>query len=365
MRVGWSWDSASRATPTGAAFPPARSGRRLADRTDALDVLVDARLTVRGLGIATFVDRLVDGLVAVPSVDVSLWRGTGRWNVRGRLSTLARSGLFDLSPRLDPRSRVFSVTHFACNLGSVRPGPNSVLTVHDLMYRRRVRSRDRLAGALLEQCLGRAGRVVAVSARTGADVRAAFPDLAERVEVIPHGMRRLPRSGSERRHILAFGGGSDPRKRVDLMVAAYREYCATVADPLRLVVLSRAGLTRPQAESLVALGARLVADASSERVDGLMAEAAALLYPTAEEGFGLPILEAAEAGTPVVMDAAARVAAEAVGPHCRLVHEGDARAWARALDDAVRAGPVFDALALPGWAEVATRYAELYREVAR
>lgn len=327
-------------------------------------VLLDARMALRGLGIATFVDRLVAGFAAHPSVTVSLWRGPGGWDGAGKLATVARSGLFDVSPRLDPRARGFDAVHFVSNFGSVFPGGNSVLTVHDLLYRRNHRRRDRLLGFLLEQSLPRVGQVVAVSGRTRQELEDAFPELAGRVEVIPHGLRRLNRPTRERTYILAFGGASDPRKRTDFMVAVYRQYHETTERPLPLVVLARAGLTEQQASGLRDLGARLVGDATADEVDGLFAGAAAVLYPSAAEGFGLPVLEAAEAGTPVVMDATADVATEVIGHHCVRVSGLDVRDWADALRHATAEGPVFDALDLPDWPAVAGRYAELYRRVA-
>lgn len=328
-------------------------------------VVCDARLAIRGLGIATFVDRLFDGFAAHPAVEVTRWAGTGDWGRRGQLSTLARSGAFDLSPRLDPRCRRFDVVHFACNTAALVPGPSSVLTVHDLMYRRRLRARDRVVGALLERGIRRAGRVVAVSGQTAKDIESAFSPTIGTVQVIPHGMRRLAARTTERVHVLAFGGGADPRKRVDLMIATYEAYRDAARDPLALVVLARAGLSEQQRARLAALGARLVPTATGQEVDDLMASAAALIYPTTEEGFGLPLLEAAEAGTPVVMDASARVAAEVVGSHCVRVPEPHAARWADALTEAIAGGPRHGALCLPDWATVAGQYVEIYEDVAR
>ncbi|MEA2702735.1 MAG: hypothetical protein QOD63_680, partial [Actinomycetota bacterium] len=225
----------------------------------ATTVLIDARMALRGLGIGTFLNRLTAALAtARPSLTTRLWKGSGEWGRAAVLSTLARSGPFDVSPRLDPRTWGSDVVHFASNLGPLFPGRCSLVTVHDLMYRDRGRPQDQLAGLLLERCMRRAQKVVAISDRTRAQVEAALPQLAGRVEVIPHGMRRLPWPSGPRMHVLAFGGAADPRKRVDLMVAAYREYQAEAPDPLPLVVLARAGLTADQQEQLGQLGARIV-----------------------------------------------------------------------------------------------------------
>lgn len=320
-------------------------------------------MAVRGLGIATFVDRLVEGLSSHSSVRFSQWRSKRSWGWQGRLSTLAMSGLFDVSPKLDPRTGRFDALHLLSNVGPVFPGRNSVLTVHDLFYRRSLRARDRIYGQLLAECLTRTGRVVAVSTRTASEIERTFPSLLGKVTVIPHGQRRMPLPNIERRHLLSFGGGSDPRKRTDLMVAAYQAYCAAVRDPLPLVVLSRAGLTADQSSRLEELGAQVELSATSGDVDKLVAGAAAILYTTTAEGFGLPIVEAAEVGTPVVMDAAADVAIEVVGRHCIQVIGVDPRAWAAAIRRAIADGPVEDALDLPTWDEVAAQYIDLYRLV--
>jgi len=329
-----------------------------------LTVLVDSRMAVRGLGIATFAHRLTDELAALPDLRVRRWQASGPWGARAQWATLGCSGLFDLSPRLDPRTRRFDVVHHLSNIGSLLPGDASVVTVHDLLYRRSRRVRHRLSGWLLEQSLSRAGRVVAVSGRTAAALVSSWPSLRGRVEIIPHGMRTLAVLPEPRTHVLAFGGASDPRKRVDLMVAGYRRYHQLVPDPVPLVVLARAGLTVEQRAALAALGARLVDQATSSEVDELFARAAAVLYTSRVEGFGLPILEAAEAATPVVMQRGAEVADEVMGRHCVLVDGAEPADWAVAIGQAVDGGPVSGALDLPDWASVATRYADLYRAVA-
>lgn len=326
-------------------------------------VLIDARLALRGLGIATFIDRLMAGFAADGSTPPRLWRGSGS-GAAGLVSTAARSGLFDLSPRLDPRARRFDVVHFASHLGPVWPGRNSVFTVHDLMHRRWSRSHYAVTGALLERSLTRAGRVVASSEHTRRELERALPPLTGRVELIVPGMRDGRETKADREHVLAFGGAADPRKRTDLMVAVYCAYAAATAGALPLVVLARAGLTPAQQKTLATVGARVVPDATAEEVDAYMAGAAALLYPTQEEGFGLPILEAAEAGTPVVMDAKAIVAAEIVGRHCFMAEGTDVGTWVAALRRAVAAAPVERPLDLPGWPEVAARYGAVYAEVA-
>lgn len=307
----------------------------------------------------------MDGFTATPGVVPDRWGGSGDWNRAGLIRTLGRSGLFDVSPRLDPRTRSYDVFHYACNLGPWFPGPNSVLTVHDLMHRRSDRTRTKLMGRFLEQSLKTAGRVVAVSSQTGEELESAFPEVGKKLSVIPHGVRRLPQPEGPWGHLLAFGGAADPRKRTDLMVQIYRHYRETVPEPLPLVVLARAGLTPAQRTDLAAMDARIVDSATADQVDRLLSQAAALLYTTREEGFGLPILEAGEYGTPVVVDASASVTAEVLGRHCVQVSDPSLDGWVEGLRTAIGLGRVAEPLSLPDWGSVADSYRELYRQVSR
>ncbi len=96
------------------------------------------------------------------------------------------------------------------------------------------------------------------------------------------------------------------------------------------------------------------------RADGEGPDVAELLRAT----IGLPILEAAEAGTPVVVDGDARVANEVVGRHCFRVSGSSVEVWVAELRRAVASAPIPDALDLPDWAAVARMYRSLYAEVS-
>jgi glycosyltransferase involved in cell wall biosynthesis len=166
-----------------------------------------------------------------------------------------------------------------------------------------------------------------------------------------------------------------PHKRHDLLVAA-------------LALLRRDGLDVPAVltggttdrwPDLQAEARRLgVADLLDHRghvgegqLATLFAAAAALVFPTEYEGFGLPVVEAMAAGTPVVcsdipvlVDVAAGAAA-----HFR---SGDAADLARALREVWTDGARREALVASGrrraaeltWPAVARAYRDLYREVA-
>jgi alpha-1,3-rhamnosyl/mannosyltransferase len=325
-----------------------------------LKVLLDARLGQRGLGISTYISRLTEGLAGLTDVDVTVWGPANQIGKISGLRTLAYSGPFDIAPKADPRARGYDVIHYACNLCPLFPGPHSVLTLHDLFGASRGRPRDRVMSFLLMRGLHRATEVVAVSERTRAEAETAYPELTGKVRVIPTGRRTLTRPDVRRTHVLAFSGGSDPRKRVDLMIDVYERYRLRSNAPLPLVVLARAGLTSDQMARLTTLEADIRESATRDDVDALMGSAAALIYPTMKEGFGLPILEAAELGTPVIIDGRADIPAEVRGDHCFSVWEAAADAWVDELERAISVGGLALSINLPTTAEVASRYRDLY-----
>lgn len=67
--------------------------------------------------------------------------------------------------------------------------------------------------------------------------------------------------------------------------------------------------------------------------DGLVAMAAALVFPSRYEGFGAPVIEAMALGTPVI--AADQTALPEVVGAAGHVVALDVEAWASALDDAI------------------------------
>lgn len=135
----------------------------------------------------------------------------------------------------------------------------------------------------------------------------------ERIHLLPLGVEaerfarpaaRSPRDGLlEGRPYLLFVGNLEPKKDVGTLLDAYA--ASAVATSLDLVVAGRAAwkcgavvrrLTPWRGPGRVHWLGR-VAD---EELPGLMQHAVALVMPSVEEGFGMPVLEAMAAGAPVI-----------------------------------------------------------------
>ncbi len=225
----------------------------------------------------------------------------------------------------------------------------TVVTVHDLTYLRypemvtaaSARFRD-----LVPRALGRGATVCTPTAAVGAEVADAYRLPPERLVVTPLGVGPawrtaapadpawLAANGLPERYLL-FVGNREPRKNLPTLLAAYREL---LADPPAnpggvppLVLVGPAGWG--EALDLAGLPAEAVRTPGYLPEDDLarvVTGAAALVFPSWYEGFGLPALEALACGTPVVATALPALR-EVLGDQAELVPPGDAAAMAAAL----------------------------------
>jgi glycosyltransferase involved in cell wall biosynthesis len=210
-----------------------------------------------------------------------------------------------------------------------------VVTVHDLAFERMPAMFDprwrRYALRSHRAAARRADAVICVSSATASDVRHFWGVDDSRIVVASHGPGQsliVPERGAPT-HFL-YVGDDEPRKDLATLLAAYASYrAACETDPLELVV---AGLATATGD-----GVRVERDVDASRLGALHGGAAALVHTSLYEGFGLTLLEAMGAGTPVI---AARVSgvSEVCGDAARLVPAGDATGFAEAMA-AVGASP--------------------------
>ncbi len=245
--------------------------------------------------------------------------------------------------------------------------------------------------------VARAGDVLRRAVRTGAVVHASSHATAaavqellqpERVEVIPLGAVAAPapptgigpepdRPGLDGRPFVVAIGTVEVRKNLPRLVAAFAAIAGDHPD-LALVIAGSAGNDSDAVDAAVeALPAELrprvlrPGRVTEPARAWLLHHARALAYPSLDEGFGFPLLEAMSAEVPVVASNAGSIP-EVAGDAALLVdpHDVDAlaAALARAVDDEPLRAALISAraqqLARFDWSDTAARMADLYHSLA-
>jgi len=283
---------------------------------------LDATYTLgaRPTGIATYSRRLIESLAELKSAH--------RFLVCYRLSRWSRRSEFLRLPgcpvRLFQRPLTFWLPRQADLFHSLAQRPpvfrfrREVVTVHDAFP---ITGRDystpefqRRFSALLREAVERAARVITDSEYTARQLQTHCGVEAERIRTIPCGVdepsatlspeerlrerERLVCAGNE---MLLSVGNLETRKN---LINALRAL-ALLPERYRLVMVGGDGYGAEAIHSFIeehGLERRVarLGFVPAERLPVLYDSASALLFPSLEEGFGFPVLEAMAHGLPVV-----------------------------------------------------------------
>lgn len=259
------------------------------------------------------------------------------------------------------------LVHFPSPYGPIAVPAPYVVTIHDLIdlhFPQWTKPRARWYYRVVVRRLARRARcVITDDEGTAEDIARFYGVPRERIAVIPLGIDgSVVQPAMHPRPYAIYAGNRRPHKDLATLLEAWRKVDA--ARPLDLVLTGQPDAqladARRDAGRVVFLG-----DLQHGDVLRWIAGAAVLTHAALREGFGLPLLEAAKLGTPVVASdrAIPRPLREAV----RAFPAGDAAAMAHAIEDAlddrdgemvVRARSVADSLT---WDRCAQRTVEVYR----
>lgn len=223
-------------------------------------------------------------------------------------------------------------------VGIDKTGAKSLVTIHDLIFEKHPEWYPtidcKIYRAKVRKAIEVADVIVAISHQTRTDLLEEYGAETSKVEVIYQGCNPAFKGNltSEQLHTLLhsfnlperfalYVGTIEPRKNLHKLIEALRE------QDVPLVVVGR---ETPYMQKVMETlkGSRLekhffyLTDLNVQHLAALYQAATVFVYPSLYEGFGIPIIEALNCGTPAVTGQGSM--AEAGGPGCISVNTADA-----------------------------------------
>lgn len=319
-------------------------------------VLIDARplLDEHPTGVSRYARQLCDALFALPTEHefyvfyscsnnvvaerMPLWNHPHVHTVRSKIPSkfLHTSVTLLKRPTLDWLAKQYIGKPIDCVLSlnaqftAVSSGVPHVLTVHDVSIAidpKLYSWKQRLwhAAIRLKRQIQHATHIIAVSKNTKQDVESLYGRDPGQVSVAYPGAPsdRLPLRPASPAPMILFLGTCEKRKNISGVIHAFAQVRKTFSNAT-LALAGKPGHGWKAAEQLIAgydlEDAVTITGYCNETIkQDLLRTADVMVYPSLYEGFGIPVIEAMTAGTPVVTSLGSSLA-EAGGNAALLVH---------------------------------------------
>ena len=245
------------------------------------------------------------------------------------------------------------ITHFFNYIVPPFVHGKTVVTVHDMVlhaYPETMRRRTRiLLQTGLKRSMKRANRIVTDSEFSRSEIIRYYPDMEEKIRVVPCGVDRkhfAPATEQEIQKVrkihhlperyFLYLGTLEPRKNLVRLIRAYALLREKHPDAPALVLAGGKGwqyerIFEASAASDVRGHILFPSYIPSEDMAAVYSGALAFVFPSLYEGFGMPPLEAMACGCPVLTSKAASLP-EAVGNAALLCNPMKIKAIARGME---------------------------------
>ena len=212
--------------------------------------------------------------------------------------------------------------HSPANIIPLQYKKPAIVTVHDLAIYQHPEwfppKQDFSVNTLVPNSIRKAKRVIAVSQSTADDILKQFHISKEHISVIHEGyepvkaptklsIQAVRRSFNLNERYLLYIGTLEPRKNIAGMIAAFDSLVRRKPKKYKDVQLVLAGAKGYQfkenykaIQNVQAGSVRYIGYVTAQQKQALLHGALGFVFPSLYEGFGLPVIEAMAAGTPVL-----------------------------------------------------------------